>query len=113
MLAGRVAAVAGAHGGASRQGLRPSPDGRNALPSLLLSRFPGSDCPTIRAAVAGTERKVPVTILSAPVDLNQPGHYLHWGVVQISLANFVVILVMIAVFAVALLLPFPKGRQKP
>ncbi|MBI1759199.1 MAG: hypothetical protein HYR62_08240 [Actinobacteria bacterium] len=54
-----------------------------------------------------------MTILSAPVDLNQPGHYLHWGVVQISLANFVVILVMIAVFAVALLLPFPKGRQKP
>ncbi len=39
--------------------------------------------------------------------LNGPGHYLHWGVVQISLANLIVLLVMIAVFALALLLPFP------
>jgi hypothetical protein len=38
------------------------------------------------------------------------GHYLHWGVVQISLANLLIILSMIVVFVLALLLPFPGGR---
>ncbi|HTZ43014.1 MAG TPA: hypothetical protein VMB79_04065 [Jatrophihabitans sp.] len=37
-------------------------------------------------------------------------YYLHWGVVQISLANFLVILLMVLVFVLALLLPFP-GRH--
>jgi hypothetical protein len=43
--------------------------------------------------------------------MNHSGVYLHWGVIQISLANLVVIGLMIAVFAVALLAPFP-GRRK-
>ncbi|HEX2904824.1 MAG TPA: hypothetical protein VHO01_15335 [Jatrophihabitans sp.] len=34
-------------------------------------------------------------------------HFLHWGVVQISLANLVVILLMLLVFALAVLVPFP------
>ena len=50
---------------------------------------------------------------AAPVDLNHTGHYLHWGVVQISVANFVVIVLMIVVFVAALWLPFPKGRRRP
>lgn len=51
-------------------------------------------------------------ITAAPVNLNHPGRYLHWGVIQISVANFVVICVMIVVFVLALLLPFPKGRGR-
>ena len=47
---------------------------------------------------------------SPPVNLNHPGHYLHWGVIQLSVANFVVVIVMIAIFVAALLLPFPKGK---
>ena len=47
---------------------------------------------------------------SAPVDLNHPGHYLHWGVVQISVANLVVILLMVAMFVLALVLPFPGSK---
>lgn len=43
--------------------------------------------------------------------MNRPGVYLHWGVVQISLANLIVIGLMIAVFAIALFAPFP-GRRK-
>lgn len=35
--------------------------------------------------------------------------YFHWGVVQVSLANLLVVAIMIAVFALALLLPFPHG----
>lgn len=48
----------------------------------------------------------------APVDLNGPGHYLNWGVVQISVANLVVIGVMVLIFVLALVLPFPKGRGR-
>jgi hypothetical protein len=47
------------------------------------------------------------------VDLNSPGYYIHWGFVQISLANFIVILLMLVVFVVALFAPFPGGRKRP
>jgi large-conductance mechanosensitive channel len=40
------------------------------------------------------------------------GHYLHWGVVQISLTNFLVIVAMIVLFVIALLAPFPGSRAK-
>jgi hypothetical protein len=49
-------------------------------------------------------------VLSSPVDLNHPGHYLHWGVVQISVANLVVILLMVTMFVLALVLPFPGSK---
>ncbi len=52
------------------------------------------------------------TSLSSLVDLNGPGSYLHWGFLQISWANAIVILLMIAVFVLALLLPFPTGRKR-
>ena len=52
-------------------------------------------------------------MFAAPVNLNHPGHYVHWGVIQISVANLVVIGVMILIFVAALLLPFPKGRRRP
>ncbi len=38
------------------------------------------------------------------------GHYLHWGVIQISLANLLIIFAMIAVFVLALILPFPGSH---
>jgi len=41
------------------------------------------------------------------VDLNGDGSYLSWGVIQLSWANAVVILLMVAVFVLALVLPFP------
>ncbi|MDQ2837313.1 MAG: hypothetical protein M3Y89_07820 [Actinomycetota bacterium] len=36
-------------------------------------------------------------------------HFLQWGVIQISLANLIVIVLMLVVFALALILPFPRG----
>jgi hypothetical protein len=41
------------------------------------------------------------------------GKYIHWGVVSISLTNLLVILGMVIVFALALLVPFPRehGQQ--
>ncbi|MGA9761107.1 MAG: hypothetical protein WBQ14_01630 [Gaiellaceae bacterium] len=39
-------------------------------------------------------------------------HYFHHGWFLISIANLVVIVLMIVVFVLALLLPFPHGREK-
>lgn len=52
-------------------------------------------------------------VLAAPVDLGGTGYYIHWGVLQISAANAVVVVLMLIVFALALLLPFPGGRKRP
>ena len=47
----------------------------------------------------------------AAIDLNQPGAYLHWSIFEVSVANLVLIAVMVVIFGAALLLPFP-GRHK-
>lgn len=49
-------------------------------------------------------------LLGALVNLNGSGRYIHWGFIQISVANLVVIILMIAVFVLAILLPFPKRK---
>src|SRR6476646_2030802 len=51
-------------------------------------------------------------VSSGPVDLNQPGTYLHWSIFEISVANLVVIAVMVVIFGAALLLPFPRVRHQ-
>ncbi len=52
------------------------------------------------------------TARSSVFDLGGTGHYLDWGFVHISVANAVVILLMIVVFVLAILLPFPQGRRR-
>ena len=59
----------------------------------------------IRSGVVGR------VVAGPPVNLNHPGHYLHWGVIQVSVANLVVVALMVVVFVAALLLPFPKGGR--
>lgn len=39
-------------------------------------------------------------------------YFFHWGVVQISLPNFLVIALMLLVFVLALVLPFPHGEDR-
>ncbi len=46
------------------------------------------------------------------VGLNGTGYYIHWGFVQLSLANLVVIALMLVVFVLALVLPFPGGKDR-
>jgi len=48
---------------------------------------------------------------SAAINLNQPGSYVTWNVFTISVANLVLIAVMVVIFGAALLLPFP-GRHR-
>ncbi len=50
-------------------------------------------------------------LLPTVFNLNGPGHYVHWGFIQLSLANLVLILVMIVVFLLAIFLPFPTRNR--
>jgi hypothetical protein len=50
---------------------------------------------------------------SGVINLDQPGTYLHWSIFTVSVANLVLIAVMVVIFGVALVLPFPKGRTYP
>lgn len=43
--------------------------------------------------------------------LSGPARYLHWGIIQISVTNFVVIVAMIVVFVLALIVPFPGTER--
>ncbi len=53
-----------------------------------------------------------VLSLGSLINLNTPAHYVHWHFFQMSVANVVVILLMIGVFIAVILLPFPtRGRD--
>ena len=41
--------------------------------------------------------------------MNQPGSFVHWSIFTVSVANLVLIAVMVVIFGAALLLPFPRG----
>jgi hypothetical protein len=41
-----------------------------------------------------------------------PGKYIHWGVIQISVTNATIIGVMILVFILALVVPFPTHDEQ-
>jgi hypothetical protein len=51
------------------------------------------------------------TLLGALINLNGNGRYIHWGFIQLSYANFAVIVLMIIVFILAIILPFPKRKR--
>lgn len=51
-------------------------------------------------------------ILAAVVPMDRPAPYLHWGFIQISVGNFIVILLMIVIFLLAIFLPFPREHGK-
>jgi hypothetical protein len=48
---------------------------------------------------------------AAAVNLNKSPYYVRWGVIQLSLANVIVIVLMVVTFVLAVLLPFPRGRD--
>ena len=48
------------------------------------------------------------SLLGSLINLNGSGHYVHWGFIQMSVANLVVIGLMVLVFIAAILLPFRR-----
>jgi hypothetical protein len=55
-----------------------------------------------------TVSAVLLQLVGSLIDLTGPGHYVHWGFIQISVANLVVIGLMLVVFVAAILIPFPR-----
>ena len=49
--------------------------------------------------------------MAAVFNLNHHATYVHWHFIQLSVSNLVVIVVMLVVFAAAILVPFP-GHNK-
>jgi hypothetical protein len=47
------------------------------------------------------------------VGLDGKAHFIGWGPIQISVTNLVVIAFIVALFVVAIMLPFPKPRSRP
>jgi hypothetical protein len=50
-------------------------------------------------------------LFAALFPLNTLGHYIQWHIIEISVANLVVIILMVVTFIVALFAPFP-GRKR-
>lgn len=53
-----------------------------------------------------------MSVIGAVFDLNHPAHVVHWHFIQLSVSNIVVIGVMLLVFALAIVLPFPGGARR-
>ena len=51
-------------------------------------------------------------IAAAVADVSPAGTFLSWGILSIQLGNLIVIVTMLAVFALVLVLPFPGGRRR-
>lgn len=51
--------------------------------------------------------------VGAVFDLHHPAHVVHWHFIQLSVANLVVLALMLVVFALAIMLPFPGARRQP
>jgi hypothetical protein len=52
------------------------------------------------------------TLFGALIDLNKPGNYIHWGFIQMSYGNLIVIILMVIVFFAAILIPFKSHNSK-
>jgi hypothetical protein len=49
--------------------------------------------------------------MAAIFNLNHPAHTVHWHFFQMSVSNLLVIGLMLVVFAVAILAPFPRHQD--
>ncbi len=54
----------------------------------------------------------PVGVLGAVFNLNHPAHTVDWEFIHLSVANVVVIVLMLIVFVLAILLPFPGAAGR-
>jgi quinol-cytochrome oxidoreductase complex cytochrome b subunit len=52
-------------------------------------------------------------LLASIINLNQPQHYFHWSIFTISVANLIIIALMVVIFGLAIILPFPKSKIDP
>jgi hypothetical protein len=53
-----------------------------------------------------------VGVLGVIVNLNHPAHTVDWSFIHLSVANVFVIVLMLIVFALAIVLPFPGAARR-
>jgi len=52
------------------------------------------------------------SVMGAIINLNNPAHTVDWHFIHLSVANVVVIVLMLIVFLLAILLPFPGAAER-
>jgi hypothetical protein len=52
------------------------------------------------------------SVMGAIINLNHPAHTVDWHFIHLSAANVVVIALMLIVFFLAILLPFPGAAER-
>ena len=57
--------------------------------------------------MATCERSLTFPAMAAVFNLNHHANYVHWHFITLSVSNVILIGVMLAVFVLAILLPFP------
>jgi hypothetical protein len=55
---------------------------------------------------------VGIGVMGAVFNLNHPAHTVDWSFIHLSVANVVVIVLMLVVFVLALILPFPGAANR-
>ena len=53
-----------------------------------------------------------MNVMGAVFNLNNPAHVVHWHFIHLTLSNVIVICVMLVVFVLAILLPFPGAARR-
>jgi hypothetical protein len=53
-----------------------------------------------------------VSVLAAVFNLNHPAHTVDWSFIHLSVSNVVVIGLMLLVFVLAIMLPFPGAARR-
>jgi hypothetical protein len=53
-----------------------------------------------------------VSVLAAVFNLNHPAHTVDWNFIHLSVSNVVVIVLMLVVFVLAIVLPFPGAERR-
>jgi hypothetical protein len=53
-----------------------------------------------------------VSVLGAVFNLNHPAHTVDWSFIHLSVSNVVVIVLMLVVFVLAIVLPFPGAARR-
>jgi hypothetical protein len=51
-------------------------------------------------------------VLAVIVNLNHPAHTVDWSFIHLSVSNVVVIVLMLIVFVLAIVLPFPGAARR-
>jgi hypothetical protein len=53
-----------------------------------------------------------MSVIGAVFNLNHPAHTVDWHFIHLSVANVIVICLMVVVFVLAIVLPFPGAAKR-